>query len=82
VIFKYIDIFTYIRGGEKNMIINGKVMNFKEEITIEELLENFHLDMDKVVVEVNLEIIAKEKYYEFVLNEEDKIEIISFVGGG
>ncbi len=64
------------------MIINGKVMNFKEEITIEELLENFHLDMDKVVVEVNLEIIAKEKYYEFVLNEEDKIEIISFVGGG
>lgn len=64
------------------MIVNGKVMNFKEEITIEELLENFHLDMDKVVVEVNLEIIAKEKYYEFVLNEEDKIEIISFVGGG
>ncbi|MEL7596770.1 MAG: sulfur carrier protein ThiS, partial [Clostridiaceae bacterium] len=66
----------------KNMIVNGKVMNFKEEITIEELLRNFHLDMDKVVVEVNLEIIAKEKYYEFVLNEEDKIEIISFVGGG
>ncbi len=64
------------------MIVNGKVMNFKEEITIEELLRNFHLDMDKVVVEVNLEIIAKEKYYEFVLNEEDKIEIISFVGGG
>lgn len=64
------------------MIVNGKVMNFKEEITIEELLKNFHLDMDKVVVEVNLEIIAKEKYYEFVLNEEDKIEIISFVGGG
>lgn len=64
------------------MIVNGKVMNFKEEITIEELLRNFHLDMDKVVVEVNLEIIPKEKYYEFVLNEEDKIEIISFVGGG
>lgn len=64
------------------MIVNGKTMNFKEEITIEELLKNFHLDMDKVVVEVNLEIISKEKYYEFVLNEEDKIEIISFVGGG
>lgn len=64
------------------MIINGKDMNFKEGVTIEELLEKLDLDMDKVVVEVNLEIIAKEKYYEFVLDEEDKVEIISFVGGG
>lgn len=64
------------------MIINGKDMDFKEGITIEELLKKLDLGMDKVVVEVNLEIIAKEKYYEFVLNEKDKIEIISFVGGG
>lgn len=64
------------------MIINGKEMNLKEGITIEELLKKLDLDMDKVVVEVNLEIIAKEKYYEFVINEEDKVEIISFVGGG
>ncbi|MCY6356857.1 sulfur carrier protein ThiS [Clostridium sp. ZS2-4] len=64
------------------MIINGKEMNFDEGITMEELLKKLNLNMDKVVVEVNLEIIAKEKYYEFILNQEDKVEIISFVGGG
>lgn len=64
------------------MVINGKEMNLKDGITIEELLKKLDLDMDKVVAEVNLEIISKEKYYEFVLNEEDKVEIISFVGGG
>lgn len=64
------------------MIINGKEMEFNEGITIEELLKKLNLNMDKVVVEVNLEIIMKEKYYEFILNQEDKVEIISFVGGG
>lgn len=63
------------------MIVNGKKMNFKN-ITILHLLDELHLDMNKVVVEVNFEIISKESYLDFLLNEEDKIEIISLVGGG
>ncbi|WP_432662966.1 sulfur carrier protein ThiS [Wukongibacter baidiensis] len=63
------------------MIVNGKEMNF-ESLTILKLLENLSLDMNKVVVEVNLEIVSKEDYSEYLLNKEDKIEIISFVGGG
>jgi sulfur carrier protein len=75
VIFKCIDIFTYIRGGKKNMIVNGKVMNFKEEITIEELLKNFHLDMDKVVVEVNLEIIARKNIMNLYLMKKIRLRL-------
>lgn len=63
------------------MIVNGKDMYF-ENITISQLLDKLNLDMDKVVVEVNFEIISKESYSDFVLNKEDKIEIISLVGGG
>lgn len=63
------------------MIVNGKDMNF-ENITILRLLENLNLDMNKVVVEVNLDIVSKEDYTEYLLNKEDKVEIISFVGGG
>lgn len=63
------------------MLVNGKEMHF-ENITIVRLLENLNLDMNKVVVEVNLDIISKENYSEYILNKEDKIEIISFVGGG
>lgn len=63
------------------MIVNGKKMSF-ENITILQLLDKLHLDINKVVVEVNFEIISKENYGKFVLNKEDKIEIISLVGGG
>ncbi|MCY6371077.1 sulfur carrier protein ThiS [Clostridium ganghwense] len=64
------------------MVVNGEEMNFDERVTIEELLKKLDLNLDKVVVETNLEIVTKEKYNEFVLNEADKVEIISFVGGG
>lgn len=63
------------------MIVNGKKMSF-ENVTILQLLDELHLDMNKVVVEVNFEIISKENYDNFVLNKGYKIEIISLVGGG
>lgn len=63
------------------MLVNGNEMSF-DNITILELLNHLNLDMNKVVVEVNLEIVLKENYSHYVLNKEDKIEIISFVGGG
>ncbi|GAA0731895.1 sulfur carrier protein ThiS [Clostridium oceanicum] len=64
------------------MIVNGKNIDYKEGITVENLLDKLDLNMDKVVVEVNLNIISKENYSDILLNKEDKIEIISFVGGG
>ncbi|QXM06894.1 sulfur carrier protein ThiS [Crassaminicella indica] len=64
------------------MIINGKEMDFDSEITICEMLKKLDLNEEKVVVEVNLTIIPKEKYNEHVLNKADKVEIVSFVGGG
>ncbi|KGG80064.1 sulfur carrier protein ThiS [Caloranaerobacter azorensis] len=64
------------------MIVNGKEMNFETEITVDELLKSLGLDKDKVVVEVNFEIVPKEKYTDRILNTEDRVEIVSFVGGG
>jgi len=64
------------------MIINGKDMNFKSEITISKLLKELNLSTEKVVVEVNLKIIPKENYECHKLYERDNIEVVSFVGGG
>ena len=63
------------------MIING-VEKGMDGLTIAEVLSQLGLDADKVVVEVNFEIVAKESYQEWILNKEDKVEIVSFVGGG
>jgi len=63
------------------MRVNGREMDF-HKITVKDLLEHLNLKTNKVVVEVNLKIIPREEYSDFLLNKGDKIEIISLVGGG
>lgn len=64
------------------VIVNGKEIEFKENTTIIGLLNQYNLKEDRVVVEVNLNIVKEDDYDSYILNEEDRIEIISFVGGG
>lgn len=64
------------------MIINGKEMDFKEGITVEEVLKNLDLNMKNVVIEVDREIIQKHDFHSRKLSLHSKVEIIRFVGGG
>lgn len=45
-------------------------------------MDGLKLKPESVAVELNLEIVPKKEYNIKKLNEGDKIEIISFVGGG
>lgn len=64
------------------MIVNGKEMIFEKNVTINGLLEAIKVNRDSVVVEVSGVIVPKEKFEGHLLNHEDKIEIVSFLGGG
>ncbi len=64
------------------MIVNGNEVNFDDNITVSQLLSKLDINPDTVVVEVNLEIVSKDNYSDYILNKEDKIEIINLVGGG
>ena len=64
------------------MILNGKTVDLKEEISVEQLLKDYDLNPQKVVVEVNMEILDDEVYSTYLLKSEDTVEVISFVGGG
>lgn len=64
------------------MKVNGKTIEFGKNKNIISLLEYFNLNEEQVVVEVNFEIIEVEKYKNYILREEDIIEVIRFVGGG
>ena len=61
--------------------VNGKT----EAVTglnIAEIVEKFGYNKAKVAVELNGNIVPKAKYAETVAEEDDVIEIVSFVGGG
>ncbi|MDD2319429.1 MAG: sulfur carrier protein ThiS [Geobacteraceae bacterium] len=46
------------------------------------LLEMLELDPRRVAVELNLEILPKPDYETTTLQDDDRIEIVHFVGGG
>ncbi|WP_195940037.1 sulfur carrier protein ThiS [Romboutsia sp. 1001713B170131_170501_G6] len=64
------------------MKVNGKEFEFKSGMTISKLLEDIGVKKDRVVVEINLNIIENNQYDSYILREEDVIEVIRFVGGG
>ncbi|EEG78422.1 sulfur carrier protein ThiS [Dethiobacter alkaliphilus] len=64
------------------MIINGTEKDFPEGITVAKLLEELSLDPNKVVVEVDQQIVPKDEYRQKKLSSTAAVELISFVGGG
>ncbi|HFL2582397.1 TPA: sulfur carrier protein ThiS [Clostridioides difficile] len=64
------------------MKVNGKEIEFEKDLTVTDLLNKYNLKSDRVVVEVNLEIIEESNYNTYVLKDEDIVELISFIGGG
>ena len=64
------------------IIVNGKTEQIEEEATLLDFLASKSLDPEKVVVELNLDIIARENLKDTLLKENDSLEILRFVGGG
>lgn len=62
--------------------INGKDEMIDKIKNIFELITDKGLSCEKIVVEHNFSIIPKEEWEKIVLNENDNLEIVSFVGGG
>lgn len=63
------------------MIVNGEYRPAKGQ-TVSELLADLGLQADQVVVEVDGEILTRSDFASRVPEEEAKVEVVSFVGGG
>ena len=64
-----------------NIILNGE-KETTEPLTIYELILEKKLKPDIVAVEYNTDILKREEWKKTMLKDNDKIEIIHFVGGG
>ena len=64
------------------LTINGKQESIEKSVTLDALVAAKGLCPEKIVVEHNFSIIAKEDWPKITLGDKDMIEIISFVGGG
>lgn len=62
--------------------VNGKEKEYEENITILRLIEQEGYKKEQIAVEVNEVIIPKAEYEGYVIAPNDKLEVVSFVGGG
>jgi len=62
--------------------LNGNSYEVNNGTNLDELLNKLKLKKNKVAVEVNGEIVEKNKYPNLILNKDDKVEIVHFIGGG
>jgi len=53
-----------------------------EKMTISKLVETLGLDIKKIAVEKDLEVVNSADYTKITIDEGSRIEIVHFIGGG
>ena len=61
---------------------NGKIKSIPENYKMSDFVKNFNIPIKKVAIELNQEIIDKNKLNKIKLKKNDMIEIVHFIGGG
>ena len=62
--------------------INGKLSTIKDKVTLYILVKKLKVPLKKVAIELNQEIVNKNSIKNIKLKNNDKIEIVHFIGGG
>ena len=62
--------------------LNGDPYEINNSTNLDELLSKLKIQKNKVAIEVNGQIVEKDKYSNLILNKDDKVEIVHFIGGG
>lgn len=61
---------------------NGVSRETADDITVADLLNELDLSPQRVAVEVNLELVPRSQHGERRLSADDRLEVVTLVGGG
>ena len=65
-----------------NLIVNGQSTTTDDAMTLDNLIRAQGANPERVAVLINQSVIPKNRRDEIRLQENDRIEILSFAGGG
>ena len=66
----------------KNFFLNGDKYYIEDEISLLQLINYFNYNTSLLVLEYNNLICNKKNWNKLYINDNDKIEIVTIVGGG
>jgi thiamine biosynthesis protein ThiS len=64
------------------LIINGESREFGSLASVADLISHLGMKPDRVAVELNRELVTRERWTTTPVSEGDQLEIVHFVGGG
>jgi len=71
------------RGGTIEIRVNGQTRTVPSGVSVEALLRELGIDsFARLAVEINREILPKDRYPGRELRSGDAVEVVQFVGGG
>ena len=62
--------------------LNGRKISIHSNFSVIDLIKKYKLKEKKIAIELNGVIIHKQNYRKKKLKNNDKIEIVQFIGGG
>jgi len=62
--------------------VNGKLIRIDHKTTLFKYIKKITVPLNKVAIELNHKIMDKNKLNKIELKNNDKIEIVHFIGGG
>lgn len=62
--------------------VNGEEVEVAHDATVADLIIQLRLAQKRIAIELNQQIISKNRHAETQLSENDEIEIIHAIGGG
>jgi sulfur carrier protein len=64
------------------LIINGENKEIKQNNTLQEIIIDLKIEDKVMAAAINMDIVKKEQWSTFIPKENDKLELLQFVGGG
>lgn len=68
--------------NELSIVLNGEPYELPKRVSVLELFELLDLSTKFMAVEINDEIIFRDLWGSYLLNQDDKVELVRAIGGG
>lgn len=64
------------------LIINGETKEFSDNFSLQNIITDLKIENKVMAAAVNMNIVKKDEWSSFIPKNDDKIELLQFVGGG
>lgn len=64
------------------LVVNGEEKEFEKDTTLQTIICTLKIEDKVMAAAVNMEIVKKDEWADYIVKENDKLELLQFVGGG